>query len=92
MIPSPGANIRPDGTRICNSALPSSTLRMSRPLISLRPSTRAPAPARSGSSAVVSGQGSGSGSPTSIGMPDQNGERQIAASGSSQTGSAQSAR
>ena len=91
MIPSPGPNARPDGTRICITALPSSTLKTNRPLRSLSPSTAAPAPASSASSGVGSGQGSGSGSPTSIGMPDQNGERHARAAGSSHTRMSQSA-
>ena len=90
-MPSPGANTRPDGTRICNTALRSSTLRTNRPLMSLSPSTRAPAAASIGRSGLGSGQGSGSGSPTSMRAPDQKGERHAAASGSSQASSDQSA-
>ena len=63
---------------------------MNRPLRSLSPSTVAPAPASNGSSGAGSGYGSASGSPTSIGMPDQNGERHAAASGFSQASSVQS--
>ena len=91
MIPSPGPKARPDGTRICNSALPSSAFSTNRPSSSRSPSTRVPAPASSGSSGAGSGQGSGSGSPISIGMPDQKGERHASAPGSSQASSAHSA-
>ncbi|MCY4004183.1 MAG: nucleotidyl transferase AbiEii/AbiGii toxin family protein [Rhodospirillales bacterium] len=91
MIPSPGPNARPDGTRICNSAFPSSALSTNRPSRSLSPSTRAPASASIPSSGAELAQGSGSGSPISIGTPDQKGERQISARGSSQASSAHAA-
>ena len=90
-IPSPGPNARPDGTRICSAASPSSTLRTNCPFSSRRPSSRARASPSSPSSGVGSGQGSGSGSATSAGMPGQKGVRQVSTSGSSQTASPQSA-
>ena len=90
-IPSPGPNTRPDGTRICSAASPSSTLRTNRPFSSLSPSSRAPASPSSPSSGVGSGQGSGSGSATRTGMPGQKGVRHASTSGSSQTASPHSA-
>ena len=86
-IPSPGPNVRPDGTMIWRTASPSSALRTNRPLSSLSPSSRAPASPSSPSRGVGSGQGFGSGSATSTGMPGRNGVRHASTSGSSQTAS-----